>query len=249
MKKEMKHKPILKLVVLSLLSAIGVLLMSVFQIDYIPPLNFLKIEFSDFVVIFTFLLFGFKEATIVAVVKTACDLLIRGPQAGGSVPLVAHVTALIASLSYVFALWLANKIIRKDKFGHKLLKYSIVIILVSTIMTFANYTILTPWFLGEFKFFGIGLSEGNMNAIYSFGGVDNFFLAIVAMYLPFNLLKASCIAFISITIGDTILFIYRKKLRLNQEKEDSLKVLDEQIATLESEEKFSEDMTLDDMFK
>ena len=116
-------------------------------------------------------------------------------------------------------------------------------------MTFANYTILTPWFLGEFKFFGIGLSEGNMNAIYSFGGVDNFFLAIVAMYLPFNLLKASCISFISITIGDTILFIYRRKLRLNQEKEDSLKVLDEQIATLESEEKSSEEMTLDDMFK
>lgn len=245
----MKNKSILKLVVLALLSAIGVLLMSIFQIDYIPPLSFLKIEFSDFVVIFTFLLFGFKEAAIVAVVKTLCDLLIRGPQAGGSIPLVAHVTALIASLSYVLCLWLANKIIKGNKFGHKLAKYAIVILLVSTIMTFANYTILTPWFLGEPVFFGIGLSEGNMNAIYSFGGIDNFFLAIVAMYLPFNLLKASCIAFISITIGDTILFIYRKKLRLNQEKEDSLKVLDEQIATLETEEKSSEEMTLDDMFK
>jgi riboflavin transporter FmnP len=241
---KMKNKSILKLVVLALLSAIGVLLMSIFQIDYIPPLNFLKIEFSDFVVIFTFLLFGFKEAAIVAVVKTLCDLLIRGPQAGGSIPLVAHVTALIASLSYVLCLWLANKIIKGNKFGHKLAKYAIVILLVSTIMTFANYTILTPWFLGEPVFFGIGLSEGNMNAIYSFGGVDNFFLAIVAMYLPFNLLKASCIAFISITIGDTILFIYRKKLRL---EENTQKPIENEKSTHDILE--HNDMSIDDMFK
>ena len=240
----MKNKSILKLVVLALLSAIGVLLMSIFQIDYIPPLNFLKIEFSDFVVIFTFLLFGFKESVIVAVVKTLCDLLIRGPQAGGSVPLVAHATALIASLSYVFCLWLANKIIKGDKLGHKLAKYTIVVLLVSTIMTFANYTILTPWFLGEPVFFGIGLSEGNMNAIYSFGGVNNFFLAIVAMYLPFNLLKASCIAFISITIGDTILMIYRKKLKL--EDNNSSNTMETSNHTQET---INDNISLDDIFK
>ena len=241
----MKNKSILKLVVLALLSAIGVLLMSVFQVDYFL-LPFLKIEFSDFVVIFTFLLFGFKEATIVAVVKTLCDLLIRGPQAGGSIPLVAHVTALIASLSYVLCLWFANQIIKGDKIGHKLAKYAIVIVSVSSIMTFANYAILTPWFLGEFKFFGIGLSEGNMNAIYSFGGVDNFFLAIVAMYLPFNLLKSSCIAFISITIGDTILFLYREKLRLNN-KENTIS--NQNTIEIEHDDKPIDEMSLDDMFK
>ena len=88
-----------------------------------------------------------------------------------------------------------------------------------------------------------------MNAIYSFGGVDNFFLAIVAMYLPFNLLKASCIAFISITIGDTILFIYRKTLKL-EEQSDSIKVSSNSSETLNNTPENSlDEMSLDDIFK
>lgn len=214
----MKNKKVFKLTTLALLSAIGVVLMSILQIPYVPPMQFLKIEFSDFVVIFAFLLFGFKEATIVAIVKTLCDLLIRGPEAGGTYPFVAHATALLASLSYVFALWVANKIIKSDKIGAKIAKYSIVVLLVSVIMTFANYMILTPWFLGEFAFFGIGLSEGNKGAILGMGGVNNYFLAIAAMYLPFNLLKGTCIAIISISIGDTLLALYRRKLHLEEDQ-------------------------------
>lgn len=206
-------KKILKLTVLALLSAIGVVLMSYLQLPY-PIAPFLKIEFSDFVVIFAFLLFGFKEAFIVAIVKTGCDLLIRGPQTGGTFPFVAHITALVASLSYVLALWICSKIIRNEKIGHKIAKYTLVVIIVSMIMTFANYMILTPLFLGEFSFFGIGLSDKTMGMVKGLTGLDNFFLAIVFLYLPFNLLKGFCISLIAVGIGDTLLTIYRKKLNL-----------------------------------
>ena len=158
----MKNKKILKLTVLALLAAVGVVLMSYIQFPY-PIAPFLKIEFSDFVVIFAYLLFGFKEAFIVAILKTGCDLIIRGPETGGAFPFVAHITALIASLSYVVAIWFVNKLIKREKFKEQLeyniVKYSIVVLIVSSIMTFANYTILTPLFLGEVSFFGIGLSE------------------------------------------------------------------------------------------
>ena len=209
--KIMQRKNILKLTVLALLSAIGVILMSYLQIPY-PIAPFLKIEFSDFVVIFAFLLFGFKEAFIVAILKTGCDLLIRGPEVGGVFPFVAHLTALIASLSYVFALWLVSKFIESDKIHHKIIKYSLVVLLVSSIMTFANYTILTPLFLGEVSFFGIGLSEKTMSMITNLTGVNNFFLAILFLYLPFNLLKGICISVIAVGIGDTLLTMYKKKI-------------------------------------
>ena len=207
----MRNKKILKLTILALLAAIGVILMSYLQIPY-PIAPFLKIEFSDFVVMFAFLLFGFKEAFIVAVLKTACDLLIRGPQDGGIFPFVAHLTAFIASLAYVFALWLANKLIKSEKIGLKIAKYGLVVLLVSAIMTMANYVILTPLFLGEVSFFGIGISEGTMSALAGMTGVNNFFLAIVILYMPFNLLKASCISVIAAGIGDTLLTMYKSRL-------------------------------------
>ncbi len=212
----MKRKSIFKLTVLALLSAIGVILMSYLQIPY-PIAPFLKIEFSDFVVIFAFLLFGFKESLIVALVKTGCDLLIRGPEVGGVFPFVAHLTALIASLSYVFALWLVSKFFKSEKIHQKILKYSLVVLIVSTIMTFANYTILTPLFLGEVSFFGIGLSENTMGMITNLTGMNNFFLAIAFLYLPFNLLKGACISVIAVGIGDTLLTMYKKKLKIGDE--------------------------------
>jgi riboflavin transporter FmnP len=46
-------KSVLKLTTVAALSAIGVLLMSVLTVEY-PIFPYLKIEFSDFVVIFTF---------------------------------------------------------------------------------------------------------------------------------------------------------------------------------------------------
>ena len=210
----MKNKKILKLTILALLAAVGVVLMSYIQIPY-PIAPFLKIEFSDFVVIFAFLLFGFKEALIVAVLKTGCDLLIRGPEVGGVFPFVAHITALLASLAYVFALWIANKIIKKEKIGFKIAKYSLVVLMVSAIMTFANYTILTPLFLGEVSFFGIGLSEGTTSMIANLTGTNNFLLAIIFLYLPFNLLKGICISIIAVGVGDTLLTMFRTKINRN----------------------------------
>ena len=215
------NKSILKMTTLALLSAIGVILMSYLQIPY-PMAPFLKIELSDFVVMFTFLLFGLKEASIVALLKTGCDLILRGPEAGGSLPFVAHLTALIASFTYILALWLVNKIIKKDRFEHKIVKYSLVVIIVSVIMTLANYTILTPLFLGDFSFFGIGASEGTLGALAGITGVDSFFLGIVVLYMPFNLLKASLISIVAVSTGDTLLEIYRRKFKVKDSRYEQI---------------------------
>ena len=94
--------------------------------------------------------------------------------------------------------------------------------MVSLIMTLANYAILTPLFLGEVSFFGIGLSDKTMGMITGLTGINDFFLAIVFLYLPFNLLKGSSIAFIAVLIGDTLLRLYRNKLNLGDETNEKV---------------------------
>lgn len=215
------NKSVLKLTTIALLSAMGVILMSYIQIPY-PIAPFLKIEVSDFVVMFTFLLFGLKEAVVVALLKTGCDLLLRGPEAGGSVPFVAHLTALIASLTYVLALWIVNKLVKKEKIEHKIMKYGLVVLIVSAVMTFANYAILTPLFLGDFSLFGIGASANTKGAIAGITGVDSFFLGIVVLYLPFNLIKASLICVIAASTGDALLELYRRKFKVKDKRYEEI---------------------------
>ena len=210
----MKKKSVLKLAVIAVLSAIGVLLMSVLTVEY-PIFPYLKIEFSDFVVIFTFLLFGFKESFLVALIKTCIDMLF-GLEAG-NVPIVAHITALIASMSYVFSMWLVSKLFKSDKIGFKIAKYSVVVLLVSVIMTFLNYMILTPLFLGEFTFFGNGISSNSIGFLAGFSKSNDFFISVLILMFPFNLLKGAGISIISILVGDRLLDIFKNKLHKGED--------------------------------
>lgn len=204
-------KSVLKLTTIAALSAIGVLLMSVLTVEY-PIFPYLKIEFSDFVVIFTFLLFGFEESFLVALIKTCIDMLFGLEGGVGNIPIVAHITALIASMSYVFSMWIVSKIIKSDKLGNKILKYSMVVLAVSVIMTFLNYMILTPLFLNEFTLFGIGMSSDNIGFLSGFSKSNNFFISVVVLMFPFNLLKGAGISVISILVGDRLLELFKNKI-------------------------------------
>lgn len=214
---------VLKLTALSILAAIGVVLMSFVRISYpVPILNqYLQIEISDFVVIFAFLVFGVKEAIIVAFLKTICDFMIN-PVSGG-IPFVAHGIALFASLVYILSYWIVCKIIRKNTIGHKILKYGLLILVVSTIMTLANYVVLYPLFVGEVSFFGNGLSVGAKSLVYNFSfGTQSYFVGIVVMFFPFNLMKSFLISLIAATTGDTLLAIYRKQFKLKDKKYEEI---------------------------
>ena len=90
-------------------------------------------------------------------------------------------------------------------------------------MTLANYIILTPLYLGEVSFFGIGLSEGTSSALTGLTGTDVYFLANVILYFPFNLLKSSIISITALAIGDTLLALFKNRFHFNKEKENTNK--------------------------
>lgn len=200
-----KTRPIFKLTTLALLSAIGVILMTYVKIPFVPPLQFLEIEISDFIVILALLLFGFKEALIVAVVKTLGQLLLVGPVGLYG---VGQITAVIASISYCIGMLLFKKLTNHKNIGYKILGYLSLILLVTSIMTISNYFVLTPIYISTF-----GLTTADfVNMV----GANNYLTAIIIAYVPFNLLKGAIVAGIAATTGTTIKTIFENKFQKNQ---------------------------------
>lgn len=167
-----------------------------------PLVPFLKIEFSDVVILITFVLFGFKEAVMVAVVKTIGDLFqgVSGPMA------IGQITALIASLSYVLLLKLTNLNIKTDKIKSIIFKSLIILLSVTLIMTITNYIFITPIYHG--KYFWFEMDNGGF-----LGADKSYLLAIIITYIPFNLIKGSLILIVYYLIAPRIITIYENKIK------------------------------------
>lgn len=202
----LKDKPILKLAILATLSALGVVLMTYVKIPFVPPLQFLEIEISDFIVILTLLLFGFKEAVLVALVKTLGQLAIVGPVGLYG---VGQITAIIASISYCIGMLLFKKLINHHNIGFKIIGYFCLVLLVTTIMTISNYFVLTPIYIATF-----GLTTTDFVGMV---GASNYLLAIIMAYVPFNFLKGAIVSIIAATIGVAITKIFEARYKRNSD--------------------------------
>ena len=198
-----KKHVLFKFVLLAMLGALGVVLMSYIQFPY-PFAPFLIIEISDFVVILTFLLFGLKEAIIVTLVKTFGDLLFRGPVGPYG---VGQITAFVASMAYCLGMWLVRKLVKKENVGLKIAGYASIVLVVTTIMTIANYFVLTPIFVGQYSFLDM-----TNDSLASMTGINSYLLSIIVLYVPFNLMKGSMVVLVAATAGAAILKIYQKKM-------------------------------------
>lgn len=198
-----KKRIVFKLTLLAILGALGVVLMSYIQFPY-PFAPFLIIEISDFVIILTFLLFGLKEAVIVTLVKTFGDLLFRGPVGPYG---VGQITAFIASMTYCLGMWIVSKLVKKTHVGLKVLGYASIVLIVTGVMVLANYFFLTPIFLGEFSF----LDMSN-DSLAQMTGINSYLLSIIALYVPFNLMKGTMVVTVAATAGAAILKIFKKKM-------------------------------------
>ena len=198
-----KKQTLFRFALLAILGALGVVLMSYIQFPY-PFAPFLIIEISDFVIILTFLLFGLKEAVIVTLVKTLGDLMYRGPVGPYG---VGQITAFIASMTYCLGMWLTKKLIKKENLVMKILGYASIVLIVTTVMTVANYFVLTPIFLGQFSFLDM-----TNDALASMTGINSYLLSIIVLYVPFNMMKGTMVVTVAATIGMSILKIYRRRL-------------------------------------
>lgn len=169
-----------RMTLIAVLSAIGAVLM-ILEIPFI----FMAIDLSDMVVLVAFFMFSWREAFVVAILKTLVHLLFRG--AVGPIA-IGQISALIASLSYVVGLSLS---VHALGMKNRLLISGVTITIVSIVMVAANYFFVTPVYLG------ISLSEARSMITpqtFDVGFVEGGYLfTIVFVFTIFNVLKGSII--------------------------------------------------------
>ena len=192
-----------KITTLGILGALGAILMTYIQVPY-PPLAFLKIEFSDVVVLIAFLLFGWKEAAFLGVLKAVINALVWGLVGPYG---IGQIAAFMASMTYVAGMYLAIKLTIQNK---QWLTMILVVGLVTVVMVIANFFFVTPLYIG------LSLSEAISFITpesFGFNVGGGYIMAILIAYVPFNLIKGVLIMVIFFIVKKA-LFTY---LEFNQE--------------------------------
>lgn len=169
-----------KISIIGVLAGLGAVLMAFIQIPY-PPVPFLRIEFSDVVVLLAFLLYGWKEAAFVGFLKALVNALILGPV--GPIA-IGQISAFMASMSYVLGLAMVLKYLFKTP---SILRGSLIILMVTTVMVVLNYFFVTPIYFGSWTY--LGVREWLNLSSFGLSGTGSYLWTIIVVYTPFNLLK------------------------------------------------------------
>lgn len=196
-----------KLVLLSLLGALGALLMNFVRIPY-PFAPFLMIEFSDVVVLIAFLLFGWKEALFMGALKAVLNTLILGPVGPMA---IGQISAFLASMAYVSGLYLVLKLKVSNK---PFIIAPLVILWMTFLMLVVNYVLVTPVYLGT-NFIDIQDSFAYAGFLEFLGLDPNLGYAAftVIIYAPFNLLKGAAVMFVYFVISRATISYFELDLK------------------------------------
>lgn len=185
-----------KMVTLGILSALGAILM-IIEIPY-PLVPFLMIDLSDVVVLVIFAFYGWKEAALVGLLKTIIHALTKG--AVGPI-FIGQITAFIASMSYVLGMYIsANKLNL-----NRLLSAIVSVMIVTIILTVANYLFITPIWFGGTTF--LDIKDWVTPDAFGMDVKGGYLLTILIVYVPFNLLKGAVITSVYFVVYKSIYFL------------------------------------------
>ena len=188
-----------KIVTLGILSALGAILM-IIEIPY-PLVPFLMIDLSDVVVLVIFAFYGWKEAATVGLLKAIIHALTKG--AVGPI-FIGQITAFIASMSYVLGMYIsANKLNL-----NRLLSAVVSVLVVTIILTVANYLFITPIWFGETTY--LDIKDWVTPATFELDIQGGYLLTILIVYVPFNLLKGAVITSVYFMVYRSIAFLKPK---------------------------------------
>jgi riboflavin transporter FmnP len=182
-----------RIVTLGILSALGAVLMLI-QIPY-PFVPFLKLDLSDVVVLVVFSMYGWRESLAVGVLKAVVNLLVMGPAGYYA---IGQVVAIMASMSYVLGMYLTINKLKLNKY----VGAGITVVLMTLIMVVANYLFVTPIFVGELTF--LDVRDYLTPQAYGFNIEGGYLLAILIVYIPFNLIKGILITGVYISISEVL---------------------------------------------
>jgi riboflavin transporter FmnP len=215
-KNSVGNKELIRIVFAAILAALAIL---VGYIEIVWPIApHLKLDFSEVIVLASLVLIGFKHTIGVIVVRSVVRWLITGrtdvpfPFFGESIAIIASIALVVFFLLISKLLKISNK--REEEtetrsrgpydirysgpgslFAKEIALIAIVTVLMALFMTTINFFIVTPAYAskGSHVFFTTFVNSGE----YGFNAVDGYvpyLIAMIVMYIPFNLIKfASCL--------------------------------------------------------
>lgn len=180
-----------------------------------PLAPWLKLDFSEVIILISLILIGFNHTLGVIVIRSVVRWLISGhstnipfPFFGETVAIVTSVMMIViySTFSKLFYLNTHQKEGRADSIytrnvgfasglGREIAVGLIVTVLMSLFMVAINYLVVTPSFAsnGEYPFFVQMVNSGKYDRMIGGSGFVNYTIFIVSLYAPFNLVKfASC---------------------------------------------------------
>ncbi len=192
--------PVERIAIISIFTALSYVLMF-FGIPFILP--FLKIELSIVVIVGVMLLVDYKTAVLIALLKSTIDYIIKGSAVGYPIDQIAHFTAVLVFLTtiYIITTYFKNKF-DAEKRG---IKFGLIIGVLTTTVTMLILN--TLWILPVYiKLF---TSEGFYNYV-EMDEPKNFFLWILKIFGPFNLIQWGITAVVSYIIYLRVVLPLRK---------------------------------------
>jgi riboflavin transporter FmnP len=186
-----------KIATLGILSALGAVFM-LLEIPY-PFIPFLTFDISDVVILIIFVIYGWKEAALVGILKALVHILFKGAVGPYA---IGQITAFIASMSYVLGMYISTNKFRLNKY----LAAFITIVLMTVIMTISNYLFVTPIWFGGFTF--VDIQSWVTPEAFGLNVDGGYLVAIIIAYVPFNLLKGLMIMILFFIVDKVLHQVY-----------------------------------------
>lgn len=187
----------------------------------IPPLGaFLKLDFSEVIILFSVLVLGYKDTFIVILIRTIGRRLFRG---FGFDDWVGEMLAVSASLSIMLAYYTATTILKNKqrpliyevpafkeplKIKNIFVTVSMVTIFLTVILTTVNFFFGTPMYLSFYMSEYIIFEPFTLVKEFSmFSSMKDYLLFCLAAYVPFNLVKGIIISLVFVLLQPRIKYL------------------------------------------
>ncbi|MCI5774988.1 MAG: ECF transporter S component [Aerococcus sp.] len=198
----MSSNKVRKMVITALGGALAFVLMN-FSFPIIPTVPFLKIDFSDVIILFVTFLSGLPSGIGVLVIRNLLHYLQTGGDMGYP---IGDFASVLATLAYLLPVaWILKdhyaqqgtnfkKVLKTLK--RPLLAYGIGTIALTIMMSVLNYFVITPFYLKVMNF-----------------DVGNLATYILTAVIPFNLAKGIIIGIVAHLLLSYCLPIVKRRLR------------------------------------
>ncbi len=214
------QKELLRVVFAAVLAALA-LVVGYIEIRW-PIAPWLKLDFSEVVILITFILIGFKHSLGVIVIRSVIRWLISADSTNVPFPFFGETVAIVASIMLVLVYYLISSLLRNNDFIRKkatdkveidaslvkkerityivkdIVGIILITIIMATFMVVLNFFVVTPSFAsqGAYPFFTSFVNSGKYDALIGGSGYWKYGIFVVSVYGPFNLLKFASVMFL-----------------------------------------------------